>query len=48
MLAFILTPQKCAVEGIEKIVMYGKGITDILPNLGVLTLMGIVFFMLRA
>lgn len=26
--------------------MYGKGITDILPNLGVLTLMGIVFFII--
>lgn len=41
-----LTPQKWALEGIEKIVMYGKGIEDILPNLGILALMGVVFFII--
>lgn len=41
-----LTPQKWAVEGIEQIVMYGKGIGDILPNLGILVLMGTIFFII--
>lgn len=41
-----LTPQKWAVEGIEQIVMYGKGIGDILPNLGILVLMGTIFFVI--
>ena len=41
-----LTPQKWAVEGIEKIVMYGGGITDILPNIGLLILMSSIFFII--
>ncbi|WIV10591.1 hypothetical protein [Proteiniborus sp. MB09-C3] len=45
-IALYPTPQKWAVEGIEKIVMYGKGMEDILPNLGILVLMGTVFFII--
>lgn len=41
-----LTPQKWALEGIEKIVMYGKGIEDILLNLGILAFMGVIFFII--
>lgn len=39
-----LTPQKWAIEGIETIVMYNGSPMDILPGLGVLLLMTIVFF----
>ena len=41
-----LTPQKWAVEGMEKIVMYGGGFSDILPNIGVLVLMTTIFFII--
>lgn len=41
-----LTPQKWAIEGMEKIVMYGGGFTDILPNIGVLVVMSLIFFII--
>ena len=41
-----LTPQKWAIEGMEKIVMYGGGLSDILPNIGVLVLMSSIFFII--
>ncbi len=41
-----LTPQKWALEGIENLIIYGRGIGDILPNIGILALMGIIFFII--
>ena len=41
-----LTPQKWAIEGMEKIVMYGGDFNDILPNIGVLALMSAIFFVI--
>lgn len=41
-----LTPQKWAIEGMEKIVMYGGGFMDILPNIGVLVVMSLIFFII--
>jgi len=41
-----LTPQKWAIEGIEKIVMYNGSPSDLLPNIGVLLLMTIIFFII--
>ncbi len=40
------TPQKWAIEGMEQIVMYNADIMDVLPNMGVLILMSLVFFTL--
>lgn len=40
------TPQKWAIEGMEQIVMYNTDIMDVLPNMGVLILMSLVFFTL--
>ena len=39
-----LTPQKWAIEGMERIVMYGGSVSDIIPNIGVLILMSCIFF----
>lgn len=39
-----LTPQKWAIEGMEKLVMYNADVMDILPNMGVLLLMSLAFF----
>lgn len=41
-----LTPQKWAIEGMERIVMYGGGLSDILPNIAVLCLMTTIFFII--
>ena len=41
-----LTPQKWAIEGMERIVMYNGNLSDILPNMGVLALMSIIFFVI--
>lgn len=41
-----LTPQKWAIEGIKSIVVHEQEISSILPNLGVLVLMGGVFFII--
>lgn len=41
-----LTPQKWAIEGIEKVAMYGKGLGDIILNLVVLMGLGIAFFII--
>lgn len=39
-----LTPQKWAIEGMEKIAMYGGGFNDIIPSILVLLIMSILFF----
>ncbi|WFA08757.1 ABC transporter permease [Tissierella sp. Yu-01] len=39
-----LTPQKWAIEGMEKIAMYGGGFNDVLSSIIVLIIMTIIFF----
>lgn len=41
-----ITPQKWAIEAMEKIVVYNGNLVDILPGIGVLLLMSAVFFSL--
>ncbi|MDR7869854.1 MAG: ABC transporter permease [Tissierellaceae bacterium] len=39
-----ITPQKWAIEAMEQIVIYNGNISDVLPSMGVLLLMSIIFF----